>query len=122
MLLNSEVVQLLQDRGAFNTDRFSAAAPIEKQAAEFLKSICGTAPHDSKQCQALRAKLNKYALASSEVFQLINLRPSTAVEVFLIVEDMEERFGDEAEQFADDIIVLISSHAPTADAVQPKQS
>jgi hypothetical protein len=112
VLLNSEVKQVLEDRGAFSTDRFSSATPIEKQAGEFLSSVCGTKPYARDKYVALKEALGKFGLASSEVFQLMNWKSRAPVEVFLMVDDMEERFGMEAETIADEILALIEAHFP----------
>ena len=112
VLLNSEVMDILVDRGALSTDRFSTAAPVEKQAAEYLAQMCNVTKHDRAKSLALRADLEALQLASSEVYQLLNLKPRTLVEVYLIVEDLDERHGDEAEALADKVLVLLEKHFP----------
>lgn len=116
VLLNSEAMEILVKRGALSTDRFSTAAPVEKQAAEYLAQLCNVTAHDRAQSLALRGALEALRLASSEVFQLVNLKPRSLVEVYLVVEDLDERFGEEAEALADKVLALMEQHFPQAAA------
>lgn len=112
VMLNSEVMELLKEKGALGTDRFSTAATVEKQAAEYLLDLHCITKHDRARSLALKADLQAKQLPSSEVFQIINLKPRSLVEVHLIVENMDERFGEDTEKLAEEILALVACHFP----------
>lgn len=112
MLLNSEVLQVLRERGALATDPFATTAPVEKQAGEYLASVCGTGAHDSAAHAGLKRALGGLQLASAEVFQVLNAKPRSAVEVFLLVDGMEARFGAGADALAERVLALVREHFP----------
>ena len=112
MLLNSELLQVLRERGALATDHFSAAAPVEKQAGEYL-GAAGAAPvHNREAYHGLQSALIDMQLASAEVFQIMNTKPRSAVEVFLIVDSLDDRFGDGADTFVGQVLALVSQYFP----------
>eukprot|EP00892_Ulva_mutabilis_P002203 jgi/Ulvmu1/11984/UM082_0063.1 len=119
VLLNSEVYEVLKDRGGLNKDRFSRALPVEKHAAEYLNQVCSVFGHDDDANVGCKEALSKLPLGSSEVFQILNLRPRTVVEVFLIVEDLEERLGDDADSTVDKIVSLVQTHYPQTQPTPP---
>ena len=114
MLLNSEVLAVLQERGAFNTDRFSSAHAVEKQAGEYLVATCGTQAHDKDKYAAAKAALAELQLPSAEVFQILNAKPRTPVEVFLVVDSLDDRYGEEADDFVEKVLALVEAHFPKA--------
>ena len=116
VLLNSEVHAVLLSRSAFGSDRFSSAVPVEKQAGEYLAKTCGVAGHDHNACEQLKQALVPHGLASAEVFQLINTTPREAVEVYLVVDSLEERFGEKADETVENIIALVEVYFPQAAA------
>lgn len=116
VLLNSEVYELLKDRGGLNKDRFSRALPVEKHAVEYISQMCSIAGNDDDANVRCKAELSKLQLGSAEVFQILNLRPRSVVEVYLIIEDLEDRLGDEAESTLDKILALIEKHYPLTEA------
>ncbi|KAJ1824857.1 hypothetical protein GGH91_000673 [Coemansia sp. RSA 2671] len=63
---------------------------------EALQYLNGTAcsTQSAAQIAALKSGLAGYDLTKAEVLQIINLRPKKPVELFLIIEECEERFGD----------------------------
>lgn len=109
-LLNSEVQQVLRDRGAFNQDKFSRALPVEKHAAEYLSTVCKTGKNVDEVNLKCKAALAKLALTSAEVFQVLNMQPRDAVEVYLIVEEMDLRYGEEADETAEKIVAIVNQY------------
>ena len=114
-LLNSEVQQVLRERGAFNQDKFSRALPVEKQAAEYLSVVCHTGKNEDEVNVKCKAELEKFELTSAEVFQILNIKPRSVVEVYLIVEEMDTRFAEEADETAEKLVEIVNTHYP----VQP---
>jgi hypothetical protein len=111
-LLNSEVQQVLRERGAFNQDNFSRALPVEKHAAEYLSVLCKTGKNDDSVNLQCKLALTKFALTSAETFQILNMKPRNVVEVYLIVEEMDTRYGDEADETAEKLVEVVNKFYP----------
>jgi DNA-directed RNA polymerase subunit F len=113
-LLNSEVQEVLSERGAYGTDRFSRALPVEKHAAEYLTSVCKTVGKNDATILKCKAALAPFSLTSAEVFQILNLQPRTMVEVYLIVEELDSRYGDQADDTIEKILHVVQEHFGSA--------
>lgn len=59
-----------------------------------------------------KASLTKFALTSAEIFQVLNMHPRDVVEVYLIVEDMDARYGEEADETAEKIVEIVNQYFP----------
>ncbi|KAJ2822053.1 hypothetical protein FBU31_004708, partial [Coemansia sp. 'formosensis'] len=81
---------------------------------EALQYLNGTAcaTQSAEQISALKNGLVKYNLTKAEILQIINLRPKKPVELFLIIEECEERFGDED---VEGIMRVVTSTLPRDD-------
>eukprot|EP00249_Psilotum_nudum_P010499 c22576_g1_i1 orf=803-1234(-) len=105
LLTNFEVLDLLRSHGADHDPLASAESvtPSECRVYDYIrKTPAGTQTRES--VQHYFKEIDNYVLTKAERLQIVNLRPSTAVEVHLIVEDCEERMTDEAvEQFIETI-------------------
>jgi hypothetical protein len=106
------VQQVLRERGAFNQDKFSRALPVEKHAAEYLSVVCQTGKNDDDVNVRCKAALSKFALTSAETFQILNMKPRSVVEVYLIVEEMDTRYGEEADGTAEQLVEVVSKFYP----------
>merc|ERR1711962_1073714 len=115
ILSNFEVYALLQDlshrdpksrqnffktqpnlaRITFDTIKYLEKTPCKLQSPEII--------HD------FLLATKDYKLTKAEKLQLINLRPTTPVEMQLIIEDSEERLSEEQ---VDELIVLVEQHLP----------
>lgn len=104
--------QVLRERGAFNQDKFSRALPVEKHAAEYLSALCQTGKNEDEVNVLCKTELEKFELTSAEVFQILNIKPRSSVEMYLIVEEMDTRFGEEADDIADKLVALVNKHYP----------
>lgn len=104
--------QVLRERGAFNQDKFSRALPVEKHAAEYLSSLCQTAKNEDDVNLKCKAALAKLALTSAESFQVLNIKPRSVVEVYLIVEEMDTRYGEEADETAEKLVEIVNQFYP----------
>lgn len=102
-ITNSELIQVLVDRGADGTGK---ALISEKLAHQYLihqpvKQL------SNAQLQAFFDVLQPYKLTRGELLQLVNLGPRTAVEVFLVVADCEARLGDDG---VDAVLAAVEAH------------
>ncbi|KAK9820298.1 hypothetical protein WJX72_008713 [[Myrmecia] bisecta] len=86
LLSNSEVLQLLAERGADKQGALSQALPSESRAYAYLVERSAGLLSREKLQAAVEA-LRGYNLTRAEILQLLNLKPTTAVEIHLVVED-----------------------------------
>lgn len=89
---------------AYEVLKYLENTPCVNQNAECISSVC--------------AGLVKYKLTKSEMLQIVNLRPTTPVEVSLIVEESEERL---TEAQIDEIINLIKDTIPPGPGSEDKE-
>ncbi|BBN09687.1 DNA-directed RNA polymerase III subunit RPC9 [Marchantia polymorpha subsp. ruderalis] len=94
LLSNLEVLELLQKRGAAKGPLGGSISPAEYKVYEFLVDTpAGTQTRAALEEFVKEVKVFK--LTEAERLQSVNLRPATAVEVHLIVEDCDERLSGE---------------------------
>lgn len=96
-LTNAEVLDFLRSRGA-STDRtrvFAPVAPSEFQVHDYLVQTAA--------CNQTRENINHfltrcetYDLAKAEKLNIINIRPSSLVEMDPLIEECENRMSSEA--------------------------
>lgn len=92
LVSNSEVLQILKQRGADGGAANATALASEKILYQYLVShSCGH--KTGTELAAFIKELQPYKLTRAEVLQVMNLVPSTEVELYLIVEECEERLG-----------------------------
>lgn len=108
--------EVLQDRGGFRKDRYSRALPVEKQAAQYLGDVLNTSRNLDDVNVRCKGALKELRLGSAEVFQILNLRPRSMVEMYLIIEDLDDRLGDEADAFVEQILAIVKEHYPQRQA------
>ncbi|KAF9585434.1 hypothetical protein BGW38_002420 [Lunasporangiospora selenospora] len=119
MLSNFEVLTLLKDQKALRQANEVAGA---REVAENLRTVefevqkylndtpCSS--QTSEQILSLKRALSKYELMKVELLQILNLRPKSAVELLLVVEEFEERLSLED---CDEIVRIISETLPRED-------
>ncbi|KAM4701308.1 DNA-directed RNA polymerase III subunit RPC9 [Discoglossus pictus] len=127
LLSNYEVFQLLTDLKAqqrevrknknsagqqnlntimYETLKYLSSSPCQRQSPEIL--------------QEFLTSMKGHKLTKAEKLQLLNHRPSTAVEIQLMVEESEERLTEEQ---IDQLIQTVTSTLPgDPDAEMPEQS
>ncbi|XP_045157076.1 DNA-directed RNA polymerase III subunit RPC9-like [Mercenaria mercenaria] len=114
MLSNYEVLNLLSDmhKGQSKQSKLQTnLATISYEITHYLEnSAC------SKQSPELLANfikaLDRFKLTKAEKMQLLNLRPKTAVEIQLIVEESEERLTEDQIY---ELLDLVKEHLPGGD-------
>ncbi|KAL3688598.1 hypothetical protein R1sor_014907 [Riccia sorocarpa] len=95
LLSNFEVLELLRQRGAAKGPLGGSITPSEYKVYEYLvETPAGT--QTKEVLQEFVKEVKSFKLMEAERLQSVNLRPSTAVEVHLIVEDCDERLSSEA--------------------------
>lgn len=97
LLTNFEVFKLLEERGAGNAElagSSTGASVSECKVYEYLKQT----PASTQSLESVSAFIEEssvFPITRAERLQAINLRPISAVEVHLVVEDCEERLTAE---------------------------
>ncbi|KAI7823586.1 HRDC-like protein [Gamsiella multidivaricata] len=99
MLSNYEVLALLNDQKA---QRQANEVAGTREVAENLRTVefevqkyLGASPcatQSPEQIAALKKAFAGYELMKVELLQILNLRPKSAVELILVIEEFEERF------------------------------
>lgn len=82
----------------YETLSYLLETPAPSQTEEQIKSFIGV--------------MTPYKLTGAEILQLINLRPTTAVEVQLVVEECEERLTEDQ---VNEIVTIVKQHFPLDD-------
>ncbi|KAI9248584.1 HRDC-like protein [Phascolomyces articulosus] len=103
MLSNYEVLQLLEEqqenqkKAQDATDGISVPEnlrTVQFELTEYLKTTaCST--QDQQQVKEFVEAMKSYELTLAEKLQLLNLRPRSAVEIYLLIEECEERFSED---------------------------
>eukprot|EP00898_Chlorokybus_atmophyticus_P002966 jgi/Chlat1/3670/Chrsp24S03857 len=113
LLTNLEVLNCLIAK----KDKPSAARKAEAKIIEYLQQTPAGTQSRSDVASVLSAVEATYGLTKAEKLQVANLRPSTAVEVHLVVEDCEERLKPEQ---VDALIDTIDSILPAPPETGPQ--
>uniref|UniRef100_A0A7S0RHE0 DNA-directed RNA polymerase III subunit RPC9 n=1 Tax=Chlamydomonas leiostraca TaxID=1034604 RepID=A0A7S0RHE0_9CHLO len=106
LLTNSEVLRVLHDRGADGQRPGNTALPVEKMAYHYLTTH-SAGVREPQALQDFMKLLEPFKLVRSEQLAIINTCPTSAVEVFLLVDDCEARLSEaQVEQILD----LVAMH------------
>lgn len=120
MLSNFEVLNLLNDmhKGQSKQSKLQTnLATISYEITQYLEnSAC------AKQSPEIIATFMKavepFKLTKAEILQLLNLRPRTAVEIQLIVEESEERLTEEQIY---ELLEIVKENLPGKDEEEMEQ-
>ena len=120
MLCNFEVLSLLRDiqagRGQKKPNKHQTnLATITYETIQCLEKSWPCAGHTAEGVAAAMAALAPFGLTAAEKLQLINHRPSTAVEIQLMVEESEERLTEEQ---VEQLLEVLATHLPQEDDEQ----
>ncbi|KAK3842062.1 MAG: DNA-directed RNA polymerase III subunit RPC9-like protein [Linnemannia gamsii] len=119
MLSNYEVMALLTDQKA---QRIANEVAGTREVAENLRTVefevqkyltatpCAT--QSAEQIVALKKAFGAYELMKVELLQILNLRPKSAVELLLVIEEFEERFSLDD---CDEMLRIIATALPRDD-------
>ncbi|KAG2237874.1 RNA polymerase Rpb4-domain-containing protein [Thamnidium elegans] len=80
---------------------------VQFELTEYLKETpCST--QTPEQVSDFLQALSKYDLTKAEKLQILNWRPKSTVEIYLIIEECEERFSEEdLEEMLNSIIITL---------------
>ncbi|KAG0278020.1 hypothetical protein BGZ96_002575 [Linnemannia gamsii] len=114
MLSNYEVMSLLADQKA---QRIANEVAGTREVAEnrrvqkyLAASPCST--QSGEQIRELKKEFKDFELMKVELLQILNLRPKSAVELLLVIEEFEERFALED---CDKMLNIIAKALPRDD-------
>ncbi|CCM03739.1 uncharacterized protein FIBRA_05885 [Fibroporia radiculosa] len=94
---------------------------IEVEAIQYLSAdYQPTGSQTEASITQLMRSLATYSLTKAEKLQIVNLAPTEAVELYVVVEELEERFGEEMEDMLGVVRSSLSNQAAAvSDGIQP---
>ncbi|XP_022878829.1 DNA-directed RNA polymerase III subunit rpc9-like isoform X1 [Olea europaea var. sylvestris] len=111
VLTNYEVLALFRSRGAGKdpTRVIAAVAPSEFKVYDYLEQTVA-----SNQTIEIINKFvedcEKYDLAKGEMLNIVNIRPSSAVEIDPIIQDYNSRMRDRIDEFFETMVQVLPPH------------
>uniref|UniRef100_A0A5B6YNU1 DNA-directed RNA polymerase III subunit RPC9 n=1 Tax=Davidia involucrata TaxID=16924 RepID=A0A5B6YNU1_DAVIN len=109
-LTNFEVLDFLRSRGAAKdpTRVIAPIAPSEWKVYDYLEQsvACNQTRESIKE---FSEKCKKYKLATAEVINIINVRPSSVVEIDPIIEECDTRMGEGVEDLVEMVMQVLPS-------------
>ncbi|KAE8010629.1 hypothetical protein FH972_006984 [Carpinus fangiana] len=107
-LTNFEVLDFLRSKGAAKdpTRVLASVAPSEYKVYDYLvkTAACNQTKENIKE---FSERCKKFDLAKAEVLNIINMRPSSAVGVYPIIEQCAHRFED-----VEELVELVTTTLP----------
>ncbi|XP_057958386.1 uncharacterized protein LOC131151154 [Malania oleifera] len=110
-LTNFEVLDFLRSRGASKdpTRVIAPVAPSEFKVYDYL--VQSVACNQTRECiDEFFQKCKKYDLAKAEVINIVNLRPSSVVEIYVLIEELENRIGEEVDELVEMVAQVLPPH------------
>ncbi|CEP18147.1 hypothetical protein [Parasitella parasitica] len=116
LITNYEVLRLLEESQDAQKQAQKADSSVEYpehlltvqfELTEYLKETpCST--QTPEQISYFMDAISKFDLTKAEKLQILNLRPKSTVEIYLLIEECEERFTEEdLEQMLSNIITTL---------------
>ncbi|KAK4365945.1 hypothetical protein RND71_013825 [Anisodus tanguticus] len=110
-LTNFEVLDFLRSRGAGRdpTRVLVSVEPSEFKVYDYLEQTAACNQTRQSIDEFLR-KCKSIKLAKAEILNIINVRPSSLVELYPIIEEYDTRFGEAAEtmeEFVESVVQLL---------------
>ncbi|XP_062108295.1 uncharacterized protein LOC133819138 [Humulus lupulus] len=112
-LTNFEVIKFLKSRGASKDPSrvLADVAPSEYKVYDYLVETAACNQTQENISEFLE-KSKKYDLAKAELLNIINIRPSTPVELYSMIEQCDDRLGDTVEELVE-VVVEVLPPPPT---------
>ncbi|KAI6183789.1 DNA-directed RNA polymerase III subunit RPC9 [Aphelenchoides bicaudatus] len=108
-LTNREVLSVLQESKSSKQKHMRKHNTIVYETTNFLKSTPAASQNEEDAKRLMSDLENLFHLTSAEILQVINLRPTSNVELAMILEECEERFSDEK---LEEMLALITLGLP----------
>ncbi|KAI8561257.1 hypothetical protein RHMOL_Rhmol04G0324600 [Rhododendron molle] len=101
-LTNFEFLDFLRSRGAAvdPTRVIVSVAPSEVKVFNYLEQTVACNQTRESVAEFLK-KSDKYKLVKAEILNIINIRPSSVVDIDPLVSDCERRLGESIEEFVE---------------------
>ncbi|KAL6532362.1 hypothetical protein OROGR_014332 [Orobanche gracilis] len=110
-LTNFEILDLLRSRGA-GTDLsrvIASVSPSEYKVFDYLEQTA--ACNQTRDVIAkFVAECKIYDLAKAEILNVVNIRPSSPVELYAIIEEFESRMEDKIDEVVETIRRILPPH------------
>lgn len=106
LLTNIEVIHALREREADKQAVVSKALPSEIKAHDSLVQYAGTV-QSREDLQKFLEAIKDYNLTKAELVQIVNLKPTSLVEIYLCVEQCEDRLSEDR---IEELLQLIQGH------------
>ena len=110
-LSNAEVFQLLEGEKLIEHKSTNVATIAYETIKHLEKTPCRY--QDTETIQEFLRALQRYDFTKAEKLQLLNLRPTSVVEMQLIIEELDERLKTEEE--LEKLVELIEEKLPVPD-------
>lgn len=113
-LTNFEVLDFLRSRGAGKdpTRLIASVAPSEYKVYDYLEQTA--ACNQTRDIiHELLDKCKSYDLTKAEILNIINIRPSSPVEIDPIIQACRERFGEGAEELVAELVETVTQILPS---------
>ncbi|KZV17084.1 hypothetical protein F511_24102 [Dorcoceras hygrometricum] len=110
-LTNFEVLDLLRSRGAGKdpTRVIASVSPSEFKVFDYLEQTAAC-NQTRDAITKLVDECKKYDLAKAEILNIANIRPSSAVEVFTIIEECDARVEDRIDELVETFMQVLPPH------------
>jgi hypothetical protein len=118
-LTNFEVLDFLRSRGAAKdpTRVIVSVAPSEFKVFDYLeRSVACNQTRES--VEEFKNKCKEYKLVSAEIVNIVNIRPSSVVDIDPLIDDCEGRLGERI----DELVELVAKHFPTPAPMQSDEA
>ncbi|KAI0602426.1 RNA polymerase III, subunit C17 [Biscogniauxia sp. FL1348] len=121
VLTNVEVYEFLNDQAKrYHDQKRRGPANLEtlrKEVLQYLESHPNPLsqkplPYDTSAIPKLIQRLRPYEMSKGELAMIVNMRPTSVANLNAVLEDMEERFGDDQQQEIVDIVIEILGQFP----------
>ncbi|XP_059641493.1 uncharacterized protein LOC132283547 [Cornus florida] len=101
LLTNFEVLQFLQSKGARQDHtRIAEVPPSELKVYDYLERTAASS-QTKESIEEFVGKCKKYHLKKAEIVSIINVRPSSVVEIYPMIAKCDERLGEGVEELVE---------------------
>ncbi|PIM98057.1 putative RNA polymerase III subunit C17 [Handroanthus impetiginosus] len=110
-LTNFEVLDLLRSRGAGKdpTRVIASVSPSEFKVFDYLEQT-PACNQTGEIVHKFVDECKKYDLAKAEILNVLNMRPSSAVEVYTIIEECDSRMDEKIDEYVETIVRSLPPH------------